>query len=36
MPKRPSEAELGSALRGMDFDPEPYVYRPPDPKTGGR
>lgn len=34
MAKRSSEAELGAALRSMDFDPEPYVYRLPDPKTG--
>lgn len=32
--KRKSEGELGDALRRMDFDPPPYVYRLPDPKTG--
>lgn len=34
MTKRSSEAELGVALRGMDFDPAPYVLKLPDPKTG--
>lgn len=32
--KRSSEAQLGEALRSMDFDLAPYVYRLPDPKTG--
>lgn len=32
--KRSSEGELGIALRGMDFDPAPYVLKLPDPKTG--